>query len=312
MGLRDWWRRLRTWDWEPERFDLDELSRRLGVSLRPLLAVEARYHEFPVAKRSGGFRTIAAPDPQLKKVQRLIHRRLLQRLPVHRCAHGFSRGRSIVTNAAAHTGKAVVVRLDIRSFFASTSAKRVRKYFRTIGWSRQAADLLVKLCTWRGALPQGAPTSPRLSNLVNYQLDTRLARLAESFHMVWRNPATGEIKDFGKTGATYTRYADDIVLSFDQDRAMVIKQMISDTRRIAGEYGYRLHRRKKMRIRRRYQCQEVTGLVVNQQVALPRRTRRWLRAVEHRVATSSEPSISREQLAGWRALQQMIETQRDQ
>jgi hypothetical protein len=311
VGLRDWWQRFRTWDWEAERYDLDELSRRLGVSLRPLLAVEPHYHEFPVAKRSGGFRTIAAPDPQLKKVQRLINRRLLQRLPVHRCATGFTRGRSIVTNAAAHVGKEVVVRLDICSFFASTSAKRIRKYFRTIGWSREAADLLDKLCTWRGALPQGAPTSPRLSNLVNFQLDTRLAALAEQSHLVWRNPATGEVTDLGKMGVTYTRYADDLVFSFDQDRALAIKKMVSDTRRIAGEYGYRLHRRKKLRIRRQHQCQEVTGLVVNRQVALPRRTRRWLRAVVHYASTGREPSISQTQLAGWQALQHMIETQRN-
>jgi hypothetical protein len=163
-----------------------------------------------------------------------------------------------------------------------------------------------------GALPQGAPTSPRLSNLVNYQLDTRLANMAEKFRLTWRNPATGEISDLGKMGVAYTRYADDLIFSFDQDRSQAIKAVISETRRVAGEYGYRLHRRKKMRIRRQYQCQEVTGLVVNQQVALPRRTRRWLRAVEHYVRTGREPSISTSQLAGWRSLQQMIESQRDQ
>ncbi len=310
MGLVDWWRRL--FDRDPEKYDLDELARRLGVDRDSLLAIRPTYREFTVAKPSGGRRLIAAPDPELKQMQRRINRRLLQRLPAHACAMGFEQGRSIVTNAAAHTQKAVLIRLDMRNFFPATSAKRVHKYLRTIGWSKGASALLVRLCTWRGGLPQGAPTSPRLSNLVNYQLDARLAGWAENFRLLIVNPFTGNTgkwRDEGKVEVTYTRYVDDLVFSLAKDNERAVKAVIAAARRIVGEYGYRLHGRKKMRIRRRHQSQEVTGLVVNQRVNLPRRTRRWLRAVDHHIASGRESSLTPSQLAGWRALEKMIETQ---
>ncbi|MCH8042575.1 MAG: RNA-directed DNA polymerase [Planctomycetes bacterium] len=139
----------------------------------------------------------------------------------------------------------------------------MQDYFRAIGWNRPAAKLLVKLCTWQGALPQGAPTSPRLSNLVNYRLDARLAGLA------------------ARHGATYTRYADDLTFSFAEDDRDSVGRVRCAARLILEEEGYRPHHRK-FQARRRHQRQQVTGLVVNRRVNLSRSTRRWLRAVEHR------------------------------
>lgn len=161
-----------------DRFDMDELVRRLGVTEEELRAVRPAYRRFRIPKRSGGMREVAAPEKPLKTLQRRILRRLLNRLPCHPHVTGFERGRSIATNAAQHLGKSVVVRMDIRDFFASTRSVRVEHFFRRIGWSSKAAQLLVHLCTDRGGLPQGAPTSPRLANLVNYRLDARLAALA--------------------------------------------------------------------------------------------------------------------------------------
>jgi len=270
----------------------DELARRLGVSLDQLLAVPTGYQEFAIAKRSGGRREIAAPIEPLKALQRTILRRLLTRLRSHPAATGFERGHSIVTNAAAHAGAAVVVRMDLRDFFPNTSARRVEDFFRRIGWDAESAALLTKLCTHKGALPQGAPTSPRLSNLVNTAMDARLAALA------------------GSVGGVYTRYADDMTFSFDATARSDTAAIIRSTKPIVREYGYKLHQGKKLRIRRRHQCQLVTGLVVNERPALPRATRRLLRAVEHRLATGGPATLSEEQMQGWRALQQMIETQR--
>ena len=288
MGLVSLVKRL----FQGRGYDVRELARRLDIAADELRAVEPAYRVFTIPKRSGGRRTITAPDDALKALQRRILRRLLSRLASHPAALGFERGHSIVTNALGHARRAVVLRMDLRDFFPSTSTERVRDYFRTIGWNRPATDLLVKLCTYEGGLPQGAPTSPRLSNLVNHGLDARLAGLARA------------------AGATYTRYADDLTFSFSQDDPAVIRRVIRSTKRIVAQDGYRLHQRKKLHIRRRHDRQIVTGLVVNDRVGLPRPIRRWLRAVEHHVATGREATLRPVQLAGWRALQSMIATQR--
>jgi len=270
---------------------LEALAGRLGLELPQLQQVTPAYRQFRIAKRSGGTRTLSAPEPALKRVQRTVARRLLARLPSHPAATGFERGYSIAINAAAHAGSAVVLRMDIREFFHSTTAPRVRDYFRLLGWDPQAAELLTTLCTHQGHLPQGAPTSPRLSNLVNYLMDVRLAGLA------------------ARVAGLYTRYADDITFSFPVDNREAIRCAIRMTKIIVKAFGYRLHHKRKLSIRRQHQCQRVTGLVVNDHVALPRRTRRWLRAVEHHVATGRPASLSPAELAGWRSLQHMIATQ---
>ncbi len=312
MGL---WERLERWfvrTFPGRGHGIGELARRLGLAEEELRTLEPAYRSFTLPKRSGGTRQILAPDDRLKAVQRRILRRLLGRLRSHPSAAGFERGRSIVTNALPHVGKPVVVRLDLKEFFPSTRAGRVKKYFRKIGWNREAAWLLTRLCTHQGGLPQGAPTSPRLSNLVNHRLDARLAALAAyTGPLYYRNPRTGEriTATENRIGVTYTRYADDLTFSFDVDHAHAVHSLILRVRRIVAREGYELHLRKKLQIRRRHQCQRVTGLVVNQRVGLPRATRRWLRAVEHRLARSGRATLTPAQLAGWRALQRMVAEQ---
>jgi RNA-directed DNA polymerase len=300
MGLLDWL-------FPGRGYGLPELARRLALDQAQLRRVRPRYRQFTIPKRSGGRRRILAPDPELKSLQRRILRRLLARLRVHPAAMGFEQGRSIVTNAQAHRGQAVVLRFDIRDFFPSTSAKRVKRYFRRIGWNRPARRLLLGWCTFDGGLPQGAPTSPRLSNLVNYRLDARLTAMA------------------AKLRAVYTRYADDITISFAEDDSEKIHYMQRFVRQVVEAEGYRLHHRKKLSVRRRHHQQIVTGLVVNRRVNLPRGVRRWLRAVQHRaqgqraVWTSSSdapdqrprkrPTLTADQLEGWQSLQAMISRQ---
>lgn len=291
MGL--WSVLTRLWRWlrDGSGFGVEELARRLGCDATDLEAFQPGYREFTVPKRSGGLRKLCAPDERLKELQRKVLRRLLGRLKVHAAATGFQRGQSIVTHARQHTGQAVVVRLDIKDFFPSTAARRVYRYFRKIGWNRPAARLLKRLCTHQDGLPQGAPTSPRLSNLVNYHLDCRLTAIAR------------------KLGAHYSRYADDITLSFPTDDRRQIRYLIRFVRRVAAETGYLLHGAKKLRIRRQHQQQRVTGLVVNECVNLPREVRRRLRAVEHHLRTGRPATLTPQQLAGWRAFQHMVATQ---
>src|SRR5262249_29867281 len=151
----------------------------------------------------------------LASAQKWILRNIVEKLPVDEPAHGFVPGRSILTNAQPHAGKAFVVNLDLRDFFPSIAFPRVRSVFQRAGYSPAVATILALLCTecprkvvtYDGAtyhvatsprgLPQGACTSPSLSNLVARRLDRRLSGLAR------------------RMGLTYTRYADDLTFSGD-------------------------------------------------------------------------------------------------
>ena len=272
----------------PGRLDLNELARRLDKPIEDLQSFKPGYQSFRISKRAGGTREILAPNPETRDLQRRILRRLLGRLKSHPAAMGFERRRSIVDNARPHVGKAVVLRMDLKNFFPATDAKRVLKYFRQIGWDKKAAKLLIGLCAHKGGLAIGAPTSPKLSNVVNYGMDVRLAALAT------------------KHRAAYTRYADDMTFSFATDDREAIRMTIRLTKEIVRQLGYTLHQDRKLQIKRRHERQLVTGIVVNERLALPRETRRWLRAVEHAAANGRPTTLSPEQLAGWQSLRDMV------
>lgn len=281
-----WWRTRRG-----KGFGIDELARRLDVSVEELIGFSPDYTERFIEKRSGGTRRLLVPTSDLKDLQHRILKRLMARLSVHPAATGFEPGTSIVHNAAQHIDQAVVICMDIRDFFPQTTAERVTAYFQRIGWNREAAELLTKLTTWEDGLPQGAPTSPRLSNLVNHVLDARIERFVD------------------RRKGTYTRYADDICISFPKDYPKRIRGTVQVVRRHLKAFGYEPNG-KKTRILRQHQQQKVTGLVVNDRVNVPRHIRRKLRAVEHRLNTGQRATMTREQLDGWKALLAMVEKQR--
>ncbi len=264
---------------------------RIDYEPSELARIEPRYRAVAIPKRSGGHRRLLIPDDQTKAVQRAILRRILHGLRAHPAAMGFEKGRSIVENALPHAGRAIVVNTDIVDFFTNTRADRVEAYFRRVGWNADAATLLTRLVTHEGSLPQGAPTSPRIANLVNFGLDAHLSAYAR------------------RRDVNYTRYADDLTFSFEQDRkkdAKCVRGILQYTRRLLKALGYEMHRGKTT-IRRRHQRQEVTGLVVNDGVRLPRTTRRRLRAIRHHMATGREATLTREQMHGWDAFEAMVE-----
>jgi RNA-directed DNA polymerase len=255
-------------------------------SLEPhLIPLGYQWHKVP--KRSGEMRLLHSPNPRLKAVQKKLLRRVFARLKVHPAAMGFRRGISTMAHAALHVNKAVVIRIDIRNFFPSIRMTKIMLYLQRIGWDVRSSTTIATLCCRKGRLPQGAPTSPILSNLVNYRMDARLAGLAR------------------RSKATYSRYADDLIFSFDEDNRRFIRGVIRRVSKILYESGYQMNR-PKLRVMRRHNRQTVTGLVVNQKVQLPRKTRRWLRAVEHHLKHGQEASLTREQLAGWKAYQLAI------
>ena len=219
--------------------------------------------EFRIPKKDGGERVLLAPRGKLMTVQRWILRHILDRAKPHPAATGFVAGRSIVDNAASHAGKAVIVRLDLKDFFPSIGFRQVRRVFQSLGYPYRVASALAGLCTVDGRLPQGAPTSPALSNLVCQRLDRRFEGLSK------------------RHGFTYTRYADDIVFSSDHPK---LPKLLPFFKQVIREEGFDVNERKVV-IMGRGQRQVVTGLVVNEQPNLPRRQRRLLRAALHRAVS---------------------------
>jgi hypothetical protein len=281
--------RLRHWFGKSR--GVGELAKRLGVPEAELRAAKPSYRVVFIRKRSGGTRKLHVPDPTTKALQRKILRRVLAPLRASRNAYGFEAGRSISHHAAQHMGRALVLRFDVVDFFPTTHAGRVERMFYRIGWSSDAAALLARLTTHAGGLPQGAPTSPRLSNLVNRGLDHAISDAVERRH------------------GRYSRYADDITISFPEDWIGSVASAKATVKRQLARRGYRLHERKKQSVRRRHERQVVTGLVVNAHVALPRALRRKLRAARHHLATGRAATWTAEQLRGWEAFEKMVREQ---
>src|SRR6516165_3025228 len=150
MGLLDFIKRLlqpqdegvvRSPPTPSDSLGVSELARRLKLNEEELRLIEPKYQEFSISKRSGGQRRIFAPTNDLKKLQRRILRSILSRLKCHPAAKGFERGQSIVTNASAHVRQSVVIRMDLKDYFESTKAERIRDFFRRIGWDIEAAEI---------------------------------------------------------------------------------------------------------------------------------------------------------------------------
>lgn len=234
------------------------LARDLGVEVRTLYALSnslpSHYHTVLLPKPGGGTRRLTVPDGALKRVQRAILRNLLVHMPLSSCATAYRFGGGAVCNAERHVGRDQVLRLDILHFFDSVRYSAVKDAaFPPEIFSEPLRVLLAMLCYYRDALPQGAPTSPAIANLVLRDFDLRMGRLCR------------------ERGVAYTRYCDD--LTFSGRDLTGIQELAEQGLR---ELGFLLNRRKTC-LRPAGQRQVVTGLVVNEKVSVPRETRRALR-----------------------------------
>lgn len=260
----------------------------------------SHYVQFLVPKKSGGERMLSAPQKQLAAAQRWILDNIVGRLPAHDAAHGFVKGRSIVTNARPHVGTACLVNCDLTDFFPSITVHRVIGLFKQIGYSAAVATILALLVTecprrkvlfhgkpwWvatgpRG-LPQGACTSPAISNLVARRMDSRLAGIAK------------------KLGWTYTRYADDLTFSTRQ-RPEKVGYLLARVRHITADESFAVNE-KKTRVLKPAARQSVTGVVVNARPAVSRKERRRMRAILHNASKIGLASQNRQRhphFAAW-------------
>lgn len=242
----------------PVIYDAKHLSRLVGYEVSYLYGVanapQHFYRTFSISKASGGTRPITEPLPSLKEIQRWILENVLEPLPNHRFAKGFIKGRSIRDNARYHRHQPSVLRLDLEDFFGSIGFPRILRVFVKAGYSRPVAILLARLCVLANKLPQGAPTSPALSNQVAMRIDRRLAAYAK------------------RHGIRYTRYADDLTFS----GSFSAGDLIPFVRRVAAESGLRLNEGK-TRLMKQNDRQTTTGIVVNDKLQAPRSLRRDLR-----------------------------------
>ena len=283
---------------------LEVLADRRGIS-RSSRDQRARHYRYAwIAKPSGGHRLIEAPKHRLRIAQRRILDGVLAPIPTHDAVHGFRAGRSVVSFAERHVGRAVVLRVDLQAFFASVFAPRVIGILRTAGYPEAVARTLAALCTHRTPsdvlaaaperdpidlarlraphLPQGAPTSGALANLAAYRLDVRVAGLAK------------------KLGASYARYADDLVLSGDRELARAAATVVARLAVIAADEGFSLNFRK-TRVMTASTRQKIAGIVVNDRLSAPRAEVEQLRAILHNCRRHGPATQNREGLADFRA-----------
>jgi RNA-directed DNA polymerase len=270
------------------------LTHRFDTGKRPAREVDAHYHFRWLLKRGGGYRLIESPKSTLKQTQLRILREILDRVPAHRAAHGFVKGRSVRTNALPHVGRRVVLKFDLENFYASVRYSRVVAIFRSLGYSREAALWLARLTTsvipagislppqdagavrvyYPRHLPQGAPTSPALANLSAFGLDVRLAGLAQAFD------------------AGYTRYADDLTFSAHGRFIPALRDFIPLVTQIIREERFAIHKSKRKVIRNN-QRQVVTGVVVNVKPNVSRVQFDQLKAILHNCVRHGPTSQNR-------------------
>lgn len=220
---------------------------------------ELKYFRFNISKQNGGMRCICSPKNRMRKMQQWVKMNILDALPLSSCACAYRQGYSIADCAEKHRQKPMVLRLDIASFFESITEEKVAMvFYKECGYSGPVAYLLTKICTFEGKLPQGAHTSPMLSNLIFSWYDERILKFCNA------------------RGITYTRYSDDLYFSGDFVPEKLIRFVKSLTAK--GDFALNEEKTKIMPYCRR---QSVLGLTVNESVSVSREYRRRLRQEMH-------------------------------
>lgn len=248
------------------------------------------HYRYEWRRRTGRLpRLLEIPEERMRRMQRKLLRKVLGLIPVNNAAHGFIPGRSAATGAARHVAADIVISLDLTTFFARVTARRIYGTLRQSGLSEPVAHTITGLCTnavpprvlaampdggspqerfalrqalTAGHLPQGAPTSPVLGNLAIRRLDSRLTGWADA------------------VDATYTRYADDLAFSGGGALATRPDAFIRGVQRIIQDEGHAANARK-TRVRRQGVRQSVTGIVVNQHINVSRAEYDRLKATIH-------------------------------
>lgn len=263
----------------------NELADFLGISRSRLAYIlfikkpDNYYYGFEIPKKTGGVRKISAPLPILKMIQKKLAKRIWEKILFVRkdrhnthtnLSHAYEKGKSIITNAFIHRNKRYVVNMDLENFFDSIHFGRVLGYFEKnehFMLSHEVATAVTQLVCYQGKLPQGAPTSPIITNLICQILDFRLLKVAKKFKM------------------DYTRYADDLTFSTNDRLFLQLKDIV--LKEISAEIikaGFSIND-KKTRVQFKDSRQEVTGLIVNRKIGIKLEFVKNTRAMAHQLYT---------------------------
>ncbi len=235
------------------------LGLKVGILSNMVKRPASFYRSFKIPKRSGGLRDIVTPYASLLEVQQWILQNILSKFEIHKSAYAYVKGRNVAQNAYQHIGADEMLKIDLKDFFPSIKIPRVRELFKRLGYSKEIAYYLSSLCCLNGSIPQGAATSPTISNIILYNLDKRLSKLSEMYNL------------------TYTRYADDIAISgyeIPNDFDVFIEEILE-------EEGFQVNA-DKSRYYYGKQRKLITGVVVkNDSIGLPKSFRREIKQQVH-------------------------------
>ena len=242
----------------PIIYNAYHLSNLVGISHEYLFKISnspnSGYRKFKIDKKNGGTRTINEPLPNLKIVQNWILREILENISVSPYAKAYKKGVNIKSNVRFHKKQKLVFHLDIKDFFINLKQHKVLSLFLKLGYSKEVSVLLAKLCTLNNSLPQGAPTSAYLSNVLLGNFDNSISKLCNSKHI------------------RYTRYADDMNFSGDFNYKKLQYRVVQELSNLGLELN-----EEKTTLMKKNQRQIVTGIVVNEKVQVPNNMRKQLR-----------------------------------
>ena len=272
--------------------EFSSLEKDLGFSRRTLYTaanhIHKHYHSVKIPKGNGDFRQLYVPSKALKLLQRCIATRLLSFEEISPYATAYKLGGCTKMNASLHVGKPVLLKLDIKKFFDNIGYDLLKeKVFTDKKYSEQISSLLSILCLYMGALPQGAPTSPIISNIIMRDFDNKIGE--------WCN----------ERNIAYTRYCDDMTFSGEFEPMDIIKLVKRELKKLNLSLN-----KKKTIVARKGQKQTVTGIVVNEKLSISNSYKKKLRQEmyycmkfgieEHlkRINTSEAPEIYAQKLLG--------------
>lgn len=258
----------------PIIYEVNHLSSLLGVEASYLYRVihspHSFYRTFSVDKNKGGRRTIQSPYPQLAYIQSWINKKILNDLEVSDASYAYRKGVSILDNANYHLHCKEFFKTDIKDFFSSISIKKVQGIFENCGYSIKLSYQLACLCCYYGTLPQGAPTSPKICNLICKGMDSHLLKVASEFSL------------------KYTRYADDLCFSGNE----VTNDFIAKVMVIISEYGFEKNPDKTF-LKKSGQRKIITGLCISgDKVRVQKKYRREFRKKSHYLLMNKEKTFN--------------------
>lgn len=260
----------------PKIFDIDSFGLSIGLSptILYLLSKQTQryYTSKEIPKKRGGTRQLDIPSFSLKLVQKWIKVNILDKISISDCSMGFRSGSGygIRQNAELHRFNSYILKIDLQDFFHNIHREKVFYFYYSLGYNKLVSNILSNICTYKNVLPQGAVTSPSLSNLICRKMDSRLEGVSS------------------KRGIVYTRYADDLIFSCNDE--ILLRKTQNIIYDIINDEGFKVNN-KKVKFMGPSTRKSITGLLISDsKVIVPRELKRKVRAMIHYIISTPDYS----------------------